>query len=278
MRTFFIEENKKIGLFQRFRKITQKNNRILINKKIVNLSLKNKAVIVKKIKNILERENVRQVVIESNLKQDVEFINLLQSNNINICNSKWVLKKCTDKVVDLVLKEKKKEESEIWICVNEVDSLVEEYIYKFAKEFRRINIITNHIGKFKKIEEKIYNEEGILINVTNNRRKSLLKAELIINVDFPKEIINEFAIYDRSTIINWDEPLKIRKKRFNGKIIEEIKINLDIEGEIVKVIEENELKKYDERDICQAFGIIPNNICINWAKLFYLINFANINI
>lgn len=219
MKTFFIEENTKIGLFQSIKKITQKNNRILINKKIENLSLKNKVVIIKKIKRILDRENVRQVGIESNLKQDVEFINLFHSNNINICNSKWVLKKCTDKVVDLILKEKKKEESEIWICVNEVDSMVEEYIYKYAKEFKRINIITNYIGKFKKIEEKLYNEEGILINVTNNRKKSLLKAELIINIDFPKEIINEFEIYDRSTIINWDEPLKIKKKRFNGKII-----------------------------------------------------------
>ncbi len=263
MKTFFIEENTKIGLFQSIKKITQKNNRILINKKIENLSLKNKVVIIKKIKRILDRENVRQVGIENNLKQDVEFINLFHSNNINICNSKWVLKKCTDKVVDLILKEKKKEESEIWICVNEVDSMVEEYMYKYAKEFKRINIITNYIGKFKKIEEKLYNEEGILINVTNNRKKSLLKAELIINVDFPKEIINEFEIYDRSTIINWDEPLKIRKKRFNGNIIEEIKINLDLESKIYKVIEENELKKYDERDICQAFGIIPNNICIN---------------
>ena len=113
MKTFFIEENTKIGLFQSIKKITQKNNRILINKKIENLSLKNKVVIIKKIKRILDRENVRQVGIESNLKQDVEFINLFHSNNINICNSKWVLKKCTDKVVDLVLKEKKKEESEI---------------------------------------------------------------------------------------------------------------------------------------------------------------------
>ena len=259
MKTFFIEENTKIGLFQSIKKITQKNNRILINKKIENLSLKNKVVIIKKIKRILDRENVRQVGIESNLKQDVEFINLFHSNNINICNSKWVLKKCTDKVVDLILKEKKKEESEIWICVNEVDSMVEEYIYKYAKEFKRINIITNYIGKFKKIEEKLYNEEGILINVTNNRKKSLLKAELIINVDFPKEIINEFEIYDRSTIINWDEPLKIRKKRFNGKIIEEIGIKV---SKVSRLVDENKLRNYDERDICQAFEIIPDEIAL----------------
>ncbi len=257
MKTIFIEENKKIGLFQRIKKITRENNRIIINKKIVNLGLKNKALIIKRIKKILERENVRQVVIEKKLKEDEQFVKLIYSNNLNLCSQKWILKRCTDKIVDLILKEKKKEESEIWICVNEVDSLVEEYIYKFAKEFRRINIITNHISKFKKIEEKLYNEEGILINVTNNRRKSLSKAEIIINVDFTKEIINEFNIYEKSTIINWDEPLKIRKKRFNGKIIEEIEVKA---SNLSKLVDENEFENYDERDICQAFEIIPNEI------------------
>ena len=101
--------------------------------------------------------------IAKKLKEDEQFVKLLYGKEINICSPKWILKNCTDKIVDLVLKEKKKEEREISICVNEIDSLVEEYIYKFAKEFKRVNIITNHIGKFRKIEEKLYIEEGILL-------------------------------------------------------------------------------------------------------------------
>ena len=266
MRTFFIEESvKERRILSAFRKINQIDNTIILCKKIEKLILKNKIVIISKIKKILDRENVRQVVIERKLKEDEQFVKLLYSNNINICSQKWVLKKCLDKIIDIVIHENKvkKEESEISICVNEVDSLLEEYIYKFAKEFKRINIITNHIRKFKRIEEKLYNEDGILINTTNNRRKSLLKAKLIINVDFPKEIINEFAIYDESVIINLDEPLKIRKRRFNGKIIEEVNIDLEKENKVFKIIEENGLQNYDERDICQAFEIIPDKIYIN---------------
>ena len=141
--------------------------------------------------------------------------------------------------------------------------MVEEYIYKFAKEFKRVNIITNHIGKFRKIEEKLYIEEGILLNISNNRRKSLIKAELILNVDFPKELINDFSIYDKSVIINWDEPLKIRKRRFNGKIIEEIKISKEKENQIFEMIEKNNLQNYDERDVSQVFGIVPCKINLN---------------
>ena len=254
MKTIFLEQSKKMRLLK---KVTLKNNKIFINKNLEKASLKSKIKIVQKIKNILENKKVRQLCIEKNLKNDIQFINLLYSNNINICTPKWIFKQKTDEFISQILKDKKREETEISICVNEVDSQIEKYIYKFAKEFKTINIITNHIGKFKKIEEKLYNEEGILINITNNRRKSLLKSEIILNVDFPKQLINEFSIFDKSTIINWDEPLKIRKKRFNGKIIEEINIELSKDNEITRFINDNSLQNYDERDICQVLEKIP---------------------
>ena len=254
MKTIFLEESKNpnriVGIIKMVKFL---NNKIILNTNLQKSSIKKKIKIVKRIKRILEKEGVRQIAIQKKLKKDEILINLLHSNNINICDPKWILKKCTDQIVDLILKEK----NEISICVNDVDIMTQEYIYKFAKEFKRINIITNHIGKFKKIEEKLYNEEGILINITNNRRKSLLKSEIILNVDFPKQLINEFSIFDKSTIINWDEPLKIRKKRFNGKIIEEINIELSKDNEITRFINDNSLQNYDERDICQVLEKIP---------------------
>ena len=257
MKTIFLEQSKKMRLLK---KVTLKNNKMFINKNLEKASLKSKIKIVQKIKNILENKKVRQLCIEKNLKNDIQFINLLYSNNINICTPKWIFKQKTDEFISQILKDKKREETEISICVNEVDSQIEKYIYKFAKEFKTINIVTNHIGKFKKIEEKLYEENGILINLTNNRRKSLLKSKLILNIDFPKELINEFAIYDNSTIINWDDNLKIRKKRFNGKIIEEINLDLAENSEVAEFIKQNNLEKYDERDVCQVLEFKPNMV------------------
>lgn len=257
MKTIFLEQSKKMRLLK---KVTLKNNKMFINKNLEKASLKSKIKIVQKIKNILENKKVRQLCIEKNLKNDIQFINLLYSNNINICTPKWIFKQKTDEIISQILKDKKREETEISICVNEVDSQIEKYIYKFAKEFKTINIITNHIGKFKKIEEKLYEENGILINLTNNRRKSLLKSKLILNIDFPKELINEFTIYDNSTIINWDDNLKIRKKRFNGKIIEEINLDLAENSEVAEFIKQNNLEKYDERDVCQVLEFKPNMV------------------
>ena len=77
-------------------------------------------------------------------------------------------------------------------------------------------------------------------------------------MDFPKESLNEFNIFDKSIIINWDEHLKIRKKRFEGKIIEEINIKISEDSEIRRFIEQNNLQNYDERDICQVLGTTSN--------------------
>ena len=254
----FLEQSEKTNIIKEiFKKVKISNNKIVLNLELENANLKTKINIAKKIKSILEKSKTRQVCIEKRIKQNLQFINLLHSNNINICSPKWIFKEKTDEIISNVLGDKKREESEIHICVNEVDSKTEQFIYKFAKDFKTLNIVTNHIGKFKKIEEKLYNEEGVLINLTNNRRKSLLKAELILNIDFPNEIMNEFAIYDNCTIINWDENLKIKKKRFNGKIIEEIELKAVDDAQLAEFIEQNHLENYDVRDVCQVLEINP---------------------
>lgn len=251
MKTFFVEQSKNVNII-RLNSILQKDNKIIINRNLSKINLKKKIKLVNKIKKILEKENCKQIALEKVLKDDVDFINLLYSSNINICSPKWILIKHTREIIEKALKGEKKEETEINICVNEVNSIVEKYIYEFAKEFKRLNIITNHIGKFKKIEENLYKEYGILITIANNKRKSLSKAKLILNVDFPKEIINQFTIYDNATIITWEDDTKISKKRFNGRIISDYEIHFDKNSDVSKFVSEHNLEGYDLRDISQA--------------------------
>lgn len=79
-----------------------------------------------------------------------------------------------------------------------------------------VNIVTNHIEKFRKIEKQIFEEDGIMITIGNNKRKGLAKSEIILNIDFPTELINQYHIYEKAIILNIKYPIKIVKKRFNG--------------------------------------------------------------
>ena len=83
-----------------------------------------------------------------------------------------------------------------------------------AQNIKRVNIVTNHINKFKKMEEYLYNELGIILNISNNKSKSLLNSELIINIDFPQELINKYEIYNKAILINILNSVEIKAKKF----------------------------------------------------------------
>ena len=259
MKTFFVEQTKSENLIKAiFNKVTKENNKIIINVNISKAKFDKKVKVARKIISILSSEKSRQIVVEKKLKEDKELMNILYGSNINICEPNWVFKQLTNEVIEDILKDTKKEECELWVCVNDVDILSEKYIYKFAKEFKRLNIITNHIGKFKKIEKKLFEQDGILITVTNNKRKSLSKAEIILNIDFPKELLNRFVVYNKANIITWEDEIKFNKKRFNGKIISSIdNETIEYDENILKFITENKLERYDIRDVCQAIENVP---------------------
>ena len=94
MKTLFIEQFERQSIFNKiFFKVCKKENKIFINN---NVSFSKKIKIAKKIKLILEKEKCRQVALDNSLKDDKELIKLLYSNNINICNKKWLLKNIID--------------------------------------------------------------------------------------------------------------------------------------------------------------------------------------
>ena len=116
------------------------------------------------------------------------------------------------------------------------------------QKYKRVNIVTNHIEKFRKIEEQILEKYGIMITVGNNKRKSLSKAKIILNVDFPTELVNNYNIYEEAIIINLKNKVKINKKRFNG-----ININdYEIKFENIDVLDYKKFAFFDKKDLYEA--------------------------
>lgn len=261
MKILCIEKNDKYSKIKELlNTVTYENNKIIINSDLSKTNLKNKIKIIKKIKKIILKEKVDKVLLSDYIKKDAEFLNLLYSNEFNIANDRWLFKMLTCHVVEKIIMPENKSKLEVWITVNDIDNITKNIILKLANEFKRVNIITNHIRKFKNIEEKLYEEDGIMITVTNNRRKSLLKANLIVNIDFPKELLNQFAIFDQAIIVNLEGNMSIKKKRFCGRIINDIIIKSYEDEQIEKFIKDNSLEKYDIRDICNILDTIPNKL------------------
>lgn len=195
----------------------------------------NKSVSKNKIKKIskkvirnLERDSANNVVLSTYLSTLKELKNNLYSENINILDGRYLFKCLTKETIEYILKIKNEDirKTEISILVNDLNEFNQNLIIDLAKEVRTINIITNHIGKWKKIEEKLYNEFGILLNISNNKKSSLIHSKIIFNLDFPSELINQYKIYDSAIIINTLGKIQIKSKKFNGTNINYFEINM----------------------------------------------------
>ena len=174
----------------------------------------------------------------------------MNTYGLKIQDGRWLFEILITDIIEYIINKKNLETSKLKISmlINDITDFEIENIKLLAKKYKNLNIVTNHIEKIKKIEEELLEKEGIMITVTNNRKKSLVKSDIIYNVDFPEEILNKYVITDDAIIINLRGKMKIKKKRFNGIIINNYEINLRDDKKDEKMIS----KKYYFRDIYQA--------------------------
>ena len=227
-----------------------------------------------KINKMLDKDESNIVVLSKYLYGISDLKNYLYSNNVDILSGRFLFKCLSYKVIEYVFKcwDIDLELGETTILVNDFTELNKDIIIYIAKRIKRLNIVTNHIDRFKKIEEYLYNEYGIILNISNNKRKSLLKSKLILNFDFPEELVNKYRMYDEAVLVNICEKINISRKRFNGININSYKINMPDEYEVPNFSNElvyesliyklNSFKNINERFLMDKISIdkfIGNN-------------------
>ena len=252
MQNYFIYENDKPSRLQYMFNIVQNvENRIIIPSDLNVDKVDKKIKIAEKVVKILKKSQVQNVVISKILHESEEFKNILYQNGINIFDGRWLFTYLLNDIIKYLEKENniKEEDTEIAIMTNFVTDVIIQNILDLSKKFKRLNIITNHIEYFRRIEEDLYNNLGIMITISNNKKKSLLKSNIILNMDFPQELIQKFNINENAIIINFDDDIKITKKRFNGINI----INYELENNLnMEELGINNIEKFYIRDIYEA--------------------------
>ena len=175
--------------------------------------------LVRKIKKILYRTGCKTIILSKYLKRQKNFIKLLKNYEIGIIDGKWLFSILSSKVLDYIAEKEKlrKEEINVSILLDKEDKdYIMENIKNIIKTYRSVNIVTPNLGKFKKMEKDIFEQEGTMLTITNNKKKSLLRSKIILNVDFTSEQVNKYNIPDEAIIVNLNGNVEINKKRFNG--------------------------------------------------------------
>lgn len=158
------------------------------------------------------------VVLSNKLMKNLELLKKLEENNIYIYNEDNLPYYLTNELVQYItkMKREKPDIQEIHILVNKISELKKEIIIDMIKQYKRINIVTSNIKAFNKIEEYIEEKYGAAITITNNKRKSLFKSNIIVNFDFSTEELNKFNISRNAIILNVYNRAEIKLKSFEG--------------------------------------------------------------
>lgn len=202
--------------------------------------------IIKKSKN----ENLK-LVLSKKISNIEEIRNKLYENKLEILDGRWLFNYLIYDVLNYIsyCQNKKLNKQNVSILVNDNRENTISNIYRIAPEVKTLKLVTNNIQKFSYLEQDLYNNYGIAIQITNNTRKSLLNSNIIINIDFNEEIFNKYFINPNAIIINVKEKININSKRFQG-----ININyyqIDYNKEILQNF--SNIEQYDENILYESY-------------------------
>lgn len=188
---------------------------------------KNKKIIEKKINKVLIKENKNKIILSkailkllknSKLSSINEYIKLIE-------NRKEDFEQMIDYIIEFVLssRDKKIEESNIYVLIKKYNSTYNEKIISMSEKCKSINIVTEDMKAYQKIEEKLV-DYITNITVSNNKRKSLSNAKYIINIDYTNEELTKYNVNRNAIIFNISHNKISEIRGFEGNIINNVKV------------------------------------------------------
>lgn len=206
----------------------------LDDKTIINLPINEKSKnkknekVIQKLSQYFNNNNIKIVVLEKKLMENSNIKNIIYSNNINILDGTRLDKFLVYNLIQKIYQYKKTniQAGEITLLINENDDINVETIIMIAKDIKRLNIITNDIKKFRKIVDYLYKELGILIKLSNNIKTNLRSSDVVVNIDFPEEMLNKLEIPNNAIILNIPKNINIKSKKFSGVNIKDWEIEV----------------------------------------------------
>ncbi len=151
------------------------------------------------------------------LKNDV-FMEFIKNEQVKILDGKWLFKHLTECCAEYICTSKKEDlgYQEISFLSKDINDIVVNAIKDLAPKIKILNVITFDENKFRKVERDLYEQKGIILNMNNNYKKSLIKSDIIFNFDFLDEEINKYILPKKTCIVNFNNDIKINSKSFEG--------------------------------------------------------------
>lgn len=128
-----------------------------------------------------------------------------------------------ESILETIMQKQPMAMQDIYVLTNRYQEQPINLIKKLTPNVKSMNIITKEIEKYTILEE-LMQEQGMVVSVSNNKRKSLKRAKIIINFDFSKEELQEYILYRNALLITVPQEKVSNLKGFEGIIIQDVAI------------------------------------------------------
>ena len=192
---------------------------------------------LKKLENIANIRCWKNVCASDNLREEKSFVKFAKENNLKIMDGKWLFKNMTDQVLEylVIAKNEVLVNQEVSILCNQLDETIVEKIKEICVKVKICNVLTNQTKQFQKLEEEIYQTNGIVLNISKNYKRALTKSNILINFDFSKKEIEKCVFPKNVYFINVEKNMKFDSKEWNEKNI--IFYGIDMPEKYVEYLE-----------------------------------------
>lgn len=203
-----------------------------------------------------KKEQCGCIVLSKSLKNNLEII---ENTQIPIAEGRWLFKFLVIQILEYISRcqETKIDNLRIALITNNNDNLITYYIEELCRKTKKLKIVTSHREKFHDLEERLYYNDGIVLEISNNRRKALQEVDIIFNFGIEESKINKYRINEKAIIINLKEKVQIKSKRFAG-----ININyyqIDFENRLIESLEWT--KEFEKEDLYESYIYRRGNTC-----------------
>ena len=192
---------------------------------------------ITKLKRLMQKYKISTIVLSDEVRQNKEFLEYFQNNRImekrvNILDGKEIMPYIIKEIIEYILKLQSKDMKfeDLYVMLKQDKTEYKENIAFLSQFFKTINIVTPNLKTYQKLANKLMEKYGVILTVTNNKKKSLRKAKWIVNFDMPAEEIKKYTISQKSTIIYLGRNGIYEGNAFEG--IHICKAGIDISEEI----------------------------------------------
>lgn len=173
---------------------------------------------LKKLSDYIKQKCVYRVCLSNELLVNKVFVEFIQKQNVKVFTGRWLFRHLLPKCVEYIAtcKREKIEYQEVSILTKNINELVVYNIRELSGKVKIINIITENENTFRKLEKELYEQKGIILNMNNNYKKSLIKSDIILNFDFLEDEVNQYTLPKKACIINLERNINLDSKAFEG--------------------------------------------------------------